>query len=258
MPRAERRPVALVTGAARRIGAAIALELARTGFDVAIHHRASRDDAEAVAEQLRATGVESAALQSDLAEEGAPARLITACEAALGPPSCLVNNASLFEFDSLASLTRESWHRHFTINLEAPVLLAQVFARRLPSEARGTIVNIVDQRAWKPTPSYFSYSLSKSALWSATRMLAQALAPRIRVNAVGPGPVIKSIHQSDNEFEAERSSTLLGRGTAPEEIAKAVRFILDAPAMTGQMIALDGGQHLTWPFEPDPSGEPRG
>jgi len=253
MPDNPTRPVALVTGAARRIGAAIALELGRAGYAVAIHFCSSKADAEALAQEVRAFGGASMALNADLRDASAINCLIERCCATLGAPTCLVNNAAEFNFDSLNCLTADSWNRHIDLNLRAPVLLAQAFARALPRQGTGNIINIVDQRAWKPTPTYFSYTLSKSALWLATQMLAQALAPRIRVNAIGPGPVLKNVHQTDAEFEIERTSTLLRRGTSPREIASAVRFILDAPAMTGQMIALDGGQHLTWEFEQHPA-----
>ena len=159
---------------------------------------------------------------------------------------CLVNNASEFQPDTVGSASLETWNAHLDINLRAPVFLAQALVRHLPAGTDGNVINIIDQRVWKLTPEFFSYTLSKAGLWTATRTLAQALAPRVRVNAIGPGPVLKSIHQTDADFSAEVRSTLLQRGPSTAEIASAVRFILDAPAMTGQMIALDGGQHLTW------------
>lgn len=152
----------------------------------------------------------------------------------------------MFRDDDLANLDPTQWNAQFAVNLRAPVFLAKAFAAELPAATAGNIVNIIDQRVWKPTPRYFSYTASKLALWDATRTLAQALAPRIRVNAIGPGPVIKNAHQTDEEFQAQCEATILGRGTSPQEIAAAIRFILNAPAMTGQMIALDGGQHLAW------------
>jgi NAD(P)-dependent dehydrogenase (short-subunit alcohol dehydrogenase family) len=164
----------------------------------------------------------------------------------LGPPTCLVNNASEFLVDTVATVTAENWDTHLDINLKAPVFLARALYLHLPEGESGNVINIIDQRVWRLTPDFFSYTISKAGLWTATRTLAQALAPRVRVNAIGPGPVLKSIHQTENDFAAEVRSTLLKRGPSPAEIAAAVRFILDAPAMTGQMIALDGGQHLTW------------
>jgi NAD(P)-dependent dehydrogenase (short-subunit alcohol dehydrogenase family) len=247
MPSApSRRPVALITGAARRIGRAIALDLAARGFDIAIHYRNSRSAAEDAASAIERLGARAVALPGDLSNPEDVQRLVPDCCAALGAPVCLVNNASEFQPDSVGSVSLESWNSHLDINLRAPVFLAQSLVQHLPEGEHGNVINIIDQRVWKLTPEFFSYTLSKAGLWTATRTLAQALAPRVRVNAIGPGPVLKSIHQTDADFAAEVQSTLLQRGPTTDEIAAAVRFILDAPAMTGQMIALDGGQHLTW------------
>lgn len=240
------RPVVLITGAARRIGRAIALDLAGRGYDVAIHYRTSKAAAQAAVAEIEALGGRGVALSGDLANPSDVERLVPGCCAALGAPTVLVNNASEFQPDSLGTTTLGSWNAHLDINLRAPVFLAQEIVRHLPDGVSGNIINIIDQRVWKLTPEFFSYTLSKAGLWTATRTLAQALAPRVRVNAIGPGPVLKSIHQTDADFAAEVASTLLRRGPSTAEIAAAVRFILDAPAMTGQMIALDGGQHLTW------------
>lgn len=238
---------ALVTGAGRRIGRELALELARSGWAVAIHYQSSRADADAVVAEITASGGHAAALRADLAVPGEVADLIPGTGAALGaPPTCLVNNASLFETDSALTLTMESWRQHLAVNLEAPVFLARALALALPTDSTANVVNIIDQRVLRLTPEFFSYTIAKSALWTATRTLAQALAPRIRVNAIGPGPVLASIHQSAAEFAIEAGSTPLGHGTTPDEIAAALRFILASPAMTGQMIVLDGGQHLEW------------
>ena len=238
--------IALVTGAGRRIGRAIALDLARGGWQVAVHYGTSTAEAEAVAAEIRDRGGKALAIGADLADAAATTRLIPDCRRLLGAPTCLVNNASIFLDDRIETLDVAEWDRQQAVNLRAPVLLAKGFAAELPADRGGAIINIVDQRVWRPTPQFFSYSATKAGLWAVTRTLAQALAPRIRVNAVGPGPVLRSIHQTDADFAAEASATLLGRGTSPEEVAAAVRFILDAPAMTGQMIALDGGQHLAW------------
>jgi NAD(P)-dependent dehydrogenase (short-subunit alcohol dehydrogenase family) len=235
-----------VTGAGRRIGRAIALDLAAAGWRVAIHYNRSRSDAEAVADMIRGAGGSAVALPADLADAEAVSGLLPACVQRLGPPTCLVNNASEFRRDTLATLEPESWRAHLDVNLRTPVFLAQAFARHLPADTVGVIVNIIDQRVLSVSPEFFSYSLSKAALWTATRMLAQELAPRIRVNAIGPGPTLRSVHQTAGEFAAEGASTLLGRGVTPEEIAAAIRFILSSPSMTGQLIALDGGQHLNW------------
>ena len=238
---------ALVTGGARRIGRAIAGELARTGWSVAIHYRGSPDDAERAAAEIRAAGGTAIPVAADLAVPAERDTLLCRAAAALGGPiACLVNNASLFEEDALETLDNALWEAHQAVNLSAPVFLTKAFASSLPPEHRGCVINIVDQRVWRPVPLFFSYSVSKAALWAATQMMAQALAPRIRVNAIGPGPVLRSIHQSDEQFARQAAATPLGHGTSPDEIARAVTFILDQPAMTGQMIALDGGQHLAW------------
>lgn len=185
-------------------------------------------------------------LAADLADAAAVARLIPGCAAALGAPRCLINNAAMFVYDDVASLSSELWDRQLAVNLKAPVFLAKAFAAHLPRGASGNVINMIDQRVWKPTPLFFSYAASKAGLWAVTRTLAQALAPRVRVNAIGPGPTLRSAHQTEAEFAAQCAATPLGRGTTPQEIAAAVRYILDAPALTGQMIALDGGQHLAW------------
>lgn len=237
--------VALVTGAARRIGREIAISLARDGWRVAVHYRNSRAEADAVVAEIVATGGRAHALEADLGSLDAIRRLVRNCTEVLGAPTCLINNASEFHLDTIGSLRPELWDLHLDTNLKAPVFLAQAMVERLPPDAGGNIINIIDQRVWKLTPDFFSYTISKAGLWTATRTLAQALAPRIRVNAIGPGPVLRSIHQTDQEFADEWQSTLLKRGPTAEEIASAVRFILGAPAMTGQMIALDSGQHLT-------------
>lgn len=239
-------PAVLVTGAARRIGRAIALDLAANGFDVGLHFSRSRREAERLEDEIGSMGRRVVLLQADLTQDAEVAALIPRCVEAIGPVTCLVNNASLFVPDGVATLDPQLWDRHFAINLKAPVFLAQAFARALPSSACGNIINIIDQRVWRPTPMSFSYAAAKAALWATTQTLAQALAPRIRVNGIGPGPVLRSIHQSDEQFARQASATLLNRATKPEEIAAAIRFILDAPSMTGQMIALDAGQHLAW------------
>jgi NAD(P)-dependent dehydrogenase (short-subunit alcohol dehydrogenase family) len=238
--------IVLITGAAQRIGRAIAHDLSRHGWTVAVHYNSSSGAAEEVVEEIAKAGGRAAAFQADLADAQSASGVVAACKAALGAPLCLINNASLFEHDTLGDLTPESWQSHLDVNLRAPVLLSQAFARELPSGAEGNIVNILDQRVWKLTPDYFSYTISKSALWTATRTMAQALSPRIRVNAIGPGPTLASTRQSAETFARQQKSTPLQRGAAPQEICAGVRFILDAPAMTGQMIALDGGQHLAW------------
>ena len=235
---------ALVTGAARRIGRALALESAKAGFAVVVHHHHSANEAEEVCGEIEAMGGHAHALAADLAEAAALPALIDEARAAIGPLTLLVNNASLFEDDRIETLTSASWDAHMAANLRAPVLLAQAFARQAP--AGSLIVNIIDQRVLRPTPQFFSYALSKAGLWDATRMMAQALAPNIRVNGIGPGPTLPSTHQSAEAFAAEAEHILLQRRTTPEEIAQALAYLIDAAAVTGQMIAVDGGQHLAW------------
>jgi NAD(P)-dependent dehydrogenase (short-subunit alcohol dehydrogenase family) len=235
---------ALVTGAAQRIGRTIALTLASQGWDIAVHYHRSRASAEALAEEIRAEGRRALTMAADLSVAEEAGRLVPRCAEDLGSPVCLINNASLFLEDSIASLGADNWQAHMDVNMRAPVLLAQSLAAHLPSGARGNVINIVDQRVLKPAPGFFSYSASKAGLWWVTQTMAQALAPAIRVNAVAPGPVLRSIHQSEADFAAEQRATLLRHGPAPEEIAAAVRFILETPSLTGQMICVDAGQHL--------------
>ena len=235
----------VITGASRRIGRAIALDMAAGGWCVAIHYRHSKSDAQALCSEIQASGGRAAIFHADLQDFQALGRLMSDCTAVLGIPSCLINNASEFLLDSVHNTDEATWDTHLDINLKAPVFLAQAMARILPEGVPGNIINIIDQRVWKLTPDFFSYTISKAGLWTATRTLAQGLAPRIRVNAIGPGPVLRSVHQTDAEFDAEKKSTLLHTGPSTDEIAAAVRFILSSPSMTGQMIALDGGQHLT-------------
>ena len=238
--------VALVTGGAQRIGCALSLALAEDGFAVAIHYHRSRDAAERLAELIRAKGGAAVALAADLADEGAVSALLPHAERELGPIGCLVNNAAVFVNDTVETVTRERWDSHIAVNLRAPFVLIQNFAARLPAHAGGVIVNLLDQRVWSLTPYFVSYTLAKAGLWTLTQTMALALAPRIRVNGIGPGPTVPSPRQTPEQFARQCELMPLRRGTSPGEIAAAMRFILAAPAMTGQMIALDGGQHLGW------------
>jgi NAD(P)-dependent dehydrogenase (short-subunit alcohol dehydrogenase family) len=237
---------ALVTGSAKRIGRQLALDLAGEGWNVAVHCNTSIQEAYGVAAQIEKIGRKSVVVRGDLSDDATPDRLITEASNALGGLNCLINNASLFEPDDVGSLSKASWGEHMDTNLRAPVFLSQAFARQLPDGEEGNIISIIDQRVWKLNPRFFSYTVSKSGLWTATRTLAQALAPRIRVNAIGPGPALPSVRMDEEEFAKQNRLTLLGRGTSPVEISGAVKFILSQPALTGQMIALDGGQHLVW------------
>ncbi len=239
--------IALITGAAKRVGRVIALAMADSGHDVAVHYGGSRREAEEVAALIREKGRRAMLVQGDLTDPAAPARIVQTVVEELGPPTVLVNNASRFERDELMDMTVEEWEAHQAVNLRAPVFLAQAFARAKPQGAPGNIINIIDQRVLKLNPLFFSYTISKAGLWTATRTLAQALARyNIRVNAIGPGPTLPSKRMRQEDFVRQCSLTLLGCGTSPEEIAEAVHFILSAPALTGQMIVLDGGQHLLW------------
>lgn len=237
---------ALVTGGAQRLGRAIALALADAGFAVAVHYNASEAAAAAVCAEIRQRGRGAAMLRADLGDETAVDTLVARARAEIGPLGVLVNNASVFERDEWDSVTRASWDRHLDPNLRAPFLLTQHFARDLPGGADGVVINMIDQRVWSLTPHFVSYSLSKAGLWALTQSLALALAPRIRVNAIGPGPALPSTRQTQAQFDRQAASVPLGHGTSPEEVAHAVLAILALPAMTGQMIALDGGQHLQW------------
>ncbi len=243
---APRPRTALVTGAGKRLGRAIALALAEAGYAVAVHYGEGAADADALVTEITGGGGRAVALAADLANENEVAGLIGRAAEALGPLDVLVNNASVFERDEALDATRESWDRHMEINLRAPFVLAQGLAQQLPGGAAGNIVNILDQRVENLTPHFVSYTLSKSGLWTLTRTLALALAPDIRVNAVGPGPVLPSPRQSQAQFDAQARATPLGRAVTPKEIADAVVFLLAAPSVTGQMIAVDGGQHLNW------------
>lgn len=237
---------ALVTGGARRLGRASALALAGAGFDIAIHHRESRADAEATAQAVEAMGRRAVILHADLSTEAEVARLIPDATAALGPVGVLLNNASTFERDEWRDSTRESWDQHIEPNLRAPFVLMQALATALPESASGVVINMLDQRVWSLTPHFVSYTVSKAALWALTQSMALALAPRIRVNGIGPGPAMPSVRQSPEHFAQQCASVPLEHGTSAEEVAEAVLSILRLPAMTGQMIALDGGQHLQW------------
>jgi len=238
--------VALVTGGAKRIGRAIALRLADAGYAVAIHCNTSRDEAEALAADLAAAGGRACVIVADLADPAAVERIVPEAEAALGPVSLLVNSASSFLVDDLMALDVPTWNRQFSINLRAPSVLAGAMANRLPPNRQGAIVNIVDQRVWKLTPQYYSYTLTKAALLTATTTMAQALAPRIRVNAVGPGPTFANPHNGEALLAVEAGGTPLGHKVEAADIAEAVLYLARARAITGQMIAVDAGQHIAW------------
>jgi NAD(P)-dependent dehydrogenase (short-subunit alcohol dehydrogenase family) len=239
-------PAALVTGGARRIGRAIALALAEAGYAVAVQARHSRADADGLVADIAAAGGRAAVVPADLADHASVVGLIPAATAAIGPLTLLVNNAAEFEPDEIGHLDRDRFDRHFAVNLRAPVFLSEAFAEQAPADADASIVNLLDQRIYRPTPRFLSYGLTKSALHAATVTLAQALAPRIRVNAVAPGPTLPSSRQDAAAFARQTKSVLLGRGPSPAEIASTVVYLAAAPSVTGVTIAVDGGQHLTW------------
>lgn len=246
---------ALVTGAGKRLGRAMALYLAGRGHDVAVHYATSRAEAEAVAGEIRAMGRQARTFQADLLSEEETQALIPAASEALGALTVLVNNASIFEYDRIDTATRQSWDRHIGSNLRAPYVLTQGFARQCPPATRdengeplaqGLIVNLIDQRILKLTPEFSTYTIAKMGLWALTRTAAQGLAPHVRVNGIGPGPTLQGTRQSAAHFARQRAATVLGRGASQADITAALAFFLDSPAVTGQFIAVDGGQHLAW------------
>ncbi len=248
------RAAALVTGGAQRIGRAIVLALARSGYAVAVHAHRSLTPAADLCGEIVAAGGTAAVVVGDLADHGAVGDLVLAAAAAVGPLTLLVNNASVFEPDEIGTLDRARFDRHYAVNLRAPVFLAEAFAAqvaaRLPAGANASVVNLLDQRVYKPTPRYLSYGLAKSGLHAATTTLAQALAPRVRVNAVAPGPALPNARQDAETFARLCRAVPLGRGPSPEEIADAVLFLAAAASITGQTITVDGGQHLSWQDDP--------
>jgi len=247
---------ALVTGAGKRLGHAMALELAACGHDIAVHYNGSAEAAAETVAAVEALGRRAVALQADLLDEASVAGLMPAAVSALGQVDVLVNNASIFEHDDIETATLDSWNRHIGSNLRAPFVLTQALAAQLPAEAdrdengeplvRGLVINMIDQRVRKLTPEFMTYTIAKMGLWAFTRTAAQALAGKARVNAIGPGPTMQGARQSADHFAAQRAATVLGRGADPEGICAALRYFLDARAVTGQLICVDGGQHLAW------------
>ena len=246
---------ALVTGAGKRLGRAMALYLAGRGHDVAVHYASSAQEAEAVVAEIRAMGRKAQAFQADLLDEAQVQALVPAVTAALGPLTVLVNNASIFEYDRIDTATRQGWDRHIESNLRAPYVLTQAFARQCPPArtdtngeplAQGLVINMIDQRILKLTPEFSTYTIAKMGLWALTQTAAQGLAPHVRVNGIGPGPTLRGARQTEDQFARQRAATVLGRGADPADITAALGFFLDSPGVTGQFIAVDGGQHLGW------------
>ncbi|MCQ0091915.1 SDR family oxidoreductase [Roseovarius sp. M141] len=247
---------ALVTGAGNRLGRAMALELARQGHDVAVHYHSSGEGAKAAVAEIRKMGRNAVALRADLLQEAEVTPLIPAAASALGGPmTVLINSASIFEYDTLQSATRNTWDDHFESNLRAPFVLMQELAAQVPDPvkdahgeplAQGLVINMIDQRVQKLTPEFMTYTLAKMGLWALTQTAAQALAPRVRVNGIGPGPTLRATRQSAAHFAAQRAATVLKRGANVSDITGALAYLLNAPAVTGQLICVDGGQHLCW------------
>lgn len=243
--------IALVTGASHRIGRHIAVDLAAHGWSVGVHYHSSKSAADEVVALIEKAGSRAVALAADLDNESEVRELIPRLVQELGPVICLVNNASMFDPDSLESLGdpgegMANYHQQMQVNLTAPLMLTNALVEQLPNGVQGNVINILDQKVWRLTPYYMSYTLAKSALWTATRTLAQALAPNVRVNAIGPGPILPNKRQTQAEFEDQCSKLPLHYCSTPDEIARTIRFMIDMPSMTGQMIALDGGRHLAW------------
>ena len=247
---------ALVTGGAKRLGREMALYLAARGYDVAVHYASSQAAADAVVDEIRALGCKAQALPADLLIEAEMQGLLPAASKALGGPvTCLINNASIFEYDNVETATRNSWDRHMESNLRAPFVLTQAFAAQLPKAqmdannepiAQGLIINMIDQRVRKLTPEFASYTIAKMGLWALTQTTAQGLAPHVRVNAIGPGPTLQGARQSLEHFQKQRKNTVLTRGANPSDITAALGYFIDSPAVTGQLLCVDGGQHLAW------------
>lgn len=247
---------ALVTGAGARLGRAMAVGLAERGYDIAVHYASSEDGARDTADAVRALGRQAVTLQADLLDEDQVTSLVDRAVAGLGQPlTCLVNNASIFEYDTVETATRTSWDRHMESNLRAPFVLTQAFAAQAPQaiddengepQAQAMVLNMVDQRVQKLTPEFSTYTLAKMGLWTLTQTAAQGLAPHVRVNAIGPGPTLIGSRQSERHFAAQRANTVLKRGADCEGIVAALAYFLDARSVTGQLICVDGGQHLGW------------
>jgi len=237
----------LVTGAAKRIGASIAKSFASKNWNVALHYNKSKKETELLSKELKNKyKIKTICLHADLNDLGQINKLIPLAKNNIGPISCLINNAASFEYDSIETASLESWNMHINTNIRAPLFLSQSFTKNLDKKFKGNIINIIDQRVWNLTPHFTTYTLSKSALWTLTQTLALSLSPKIRVNAIGPGPTLKSKMQSMKQFRDQYKRMPLKVPTSLDEISSFIELIINSPSMTGQMIALDGGQHLGW------------
>ncbi len=247
---------ALVTGAGKRLGRAMAIYLGERGYDVAVHYSTSSDGAEDTAAAIRGAGRKAVTVKADLLDAGETDSLVDRAAEALGAPlTVLVNNASIFKHDTVETATRDLWHQNVVSNLQAPLFLTQAFAAQVPDPvfddmdepvAQGMVLNMVDQRVRKLTPHFMTYTLAKTGLWTMTQTAARGLAPRVRVNAIGPGPTLQAEGQGDEAYASQRASTVLKRGSNPEDICAALGYFLESPAITGQLLCVDGGQHLNW------------
>jgi NAD(P)-dependent dehydrogenase (short-subunit alcohol dehydrogenase family) len=234
----------LVTGSAKRIGKAIAMHMASIGWNVAVHYNSSDSEAEALVDTIKKMGVNAVSIKADLGDEKQAKGVIEQAADGIGEITCLINNASVFENDKLSNLTAEKWHKHMEINLHAPLVLSQEFVKQLGANSKGNIINMLDYCVWNLPDKFLSYAVSKSGLWAVTQILAKQLAPNVRVNGIGPGHSLPNIRESQESFEKAYKQTPLQVQTEPEEICRAIEFIIGSPSMTGQMIALDGGKHL--------------
>jgi NAD(P)-dependent dehydrogenase (short-subunit alcohol dehydrogenase family) len=237
----------LITGAGSRLGLSLAMACAKASFDVVLHAKSNLENAALQAKAIQAMGRKAAVVRCDLLDNDDVGTLIGRANQAIGAPiDGLVNNASIFEGDSAQDFTAESWNRHFDIHVRAPCTLARELALALPKGKLGSVVNIIDQRVFKLTPNFFTYTLSKAALATATKTLAQALAPEVRVNGVAPGPVLRNVRQAEADFQRQVDATILGTGSPPDSVIEAVLWLLSAAHVTGQVVAVDGGQSLIW------------
>lgn len=253
MSEIEHQETVLITGAANRVGAEFARALAMAGYQVVIHYASSKQNAAILRQKIIAEGGKADIVQADLTKRTQRAKLMEKASKPFGPITTLINNASVYEKDVLSDLDEKQWDAHFALHAETPVFLARDFAAQLPKGETGSIINIIDERVLNPSPAAFSYHLSKATLWTATQMLAQSLAPTIRVNAIGPGAVLPEAGQTQSAFNKRGKKTLLGANAEPSDLVEALFYLLNAKSVTGQFIAVDGGEHLLWPDRRSPT-----